>query len=165
MRSPSKRFHILCYTDLALKGCVFMWKILGFIVIVAFGGGYYMLSQKQVCIDEQKEPQKMELKIVDTLEGTGRAVEKGNTLRVHYRGTLENGQQFDSSFDRGEPLQFKVGVGQVIKGWDDGLLGMKVGGKRTIHIPSELGYGARGAGGVIPPNSNLVFDVELVEIL
>ncbi len=141
-----------------------MWKILSVVAIVAGGGAYYMLSPKQTCESKQKE-NKMELKIVDTIEGTGKVVEKGQTLRVHYRGTLEDGTQFDSSFDRGEPLQFIVGIGQVIKGWDDGLLGLKVGGKRTIHIPSELGYGARGAGRAIPPHSNLIFEVELMEIL
>lgn len=142
-----------------------MWKTLGIIACVVFGGAYYVISQKQIRTDEKKEHQKMEFKIVDTLEGTGKALEKGNTLRAHYRGTLENGKQFDSSFDRGEPLEFTVGVGQVIKGWDEGLLGMKVGGKRTIYIPSDMGYGARGAGSAIPPNSNLIFEVELVEIL
>ncbi|MBP9753125.1 MAG: FKBP-type peptidyl-prolyl cis-trans isomerase [Proteobacteria bacterium] len=143
-----------------------MWKknVILAILLSIGGGGYYLTSKTKEEKTNVKED-KMELKIVDTQEGTGSIVEKGDRLRVHYRGTLENGKQFDSSFDRGEPLEFTVGVGQVIKGWDDGLLGLKVGGKRTIHIPAHLGYGSRGAGNAIPPNSNLIFDVELVEIL
>lgn len=109
--------------------------------------------------------EKMTLKITDELVGDGKVAEKGKFVLVHYRGTLENGKQFDSSYDRGEPLRFKLGVGQVIKGWDDGISGMKVGGKRNLFIPAELGYGSRGAGNVIPPNSNLIFDCELVDVI
>jgi FK506-binding protein 2 len=83
---------------------------------------------------------------------------------VHYRGTLENGKQFDASYDRGQPLNFTVGQGQVIKGWDEGLLGMKIGEKRLLTISPELGYGARGVGGVIPGNATLIFETELVGI-
>ncbi|CAO5680557.1 MAG: hypothetical protein HEEMFOPI_00523 [Holosporales bacterium] len=144
-----------------------MWKKVAIFAILASAGSayYFMGLPKMKTSKMEKKENVMDLKIIDTHEGTGDFVEKGDRLRVHYRGTLENGKQFDSSFDRGEPLEFTVGVGQVIKGWDDGLLGLKVGGKRTIHIPSHLGYGSRGAGSVIPPNSNLIFDVELVEIL
>jgi peptidylprolyl isomerase len=96
--------------------------------------------------------------------GVGSKPKKGQTILAHYEGRLVSGQVFDSSYARGEPLDFKVGTGQVIQGWDEALLDMSMGEKRTLVIPPELGYGARGAGGVIPPNAWLVFDVELVEL-
>lgn len=100
-----------------------------------------------------------------TKPGTGAKPKKGQTIRAHYEGRLTDGKVFDSSFARNEPLEFSVGVGQVIAGWDEGLMDMTVGEKRTLVIPPNLGYGARGAGGVIPPNAWLVFDVELVSVL
>ncbi len=104
------------------------------------------------------------LKYIDTKVGDGPSPEKGKTVTVHYTGTLKDGTKFDSSVDRGQPFKFVIGVGQVIKGWDEGVMTMKVGGKRTLIIPPELGYGARGAGGVIPPNAELHFDVELLGV-
>ncbi|WP_082803802.1 MULTISPECIES: FKBP-type peptidyl-prolyl cis-trans isomerase [unclassified Anabaena] len=104
------------------------------------------------------------LKYVELEEGTGATPERGQTVTVHYTGTLEDGSKFDSSRDRNRPFSFTIGVGQVIKGWDEGLSTMKVGGRRQLIIPSELGYGARGAGGVIPPNATLLFDVELLDV-
>ncbi len=104
------------------------------------------------------------LKYVELKEGTGATPQPGQTVEVHYVGTLEDGTKFDSSRDRGQPFSFKIGVGQVIKGWDEGLSTMKVGGRRKLIIPPDLGYGARGAGNVIPPNSTLLFDVELLAV-
>src|SRR3990170_2258044 len=102
------------------------------------------------------------LKYIDELVGEGETPSKGQRVRVHYTGTLTNGKKFDSSRDRGQPFEFTIGVGQVIKGWDEGVATMRVGGKRQLIIPAELGYGARGAPPAIPPNAELVFDVELL---
>ena len=108
------------------------------------------------------------LKYTDTKAGDGATAASGNKVSVHYTGWLYNngakGAKFDSSVDRGQPFQFTLGAHQVIAGWDEGVAGMKVGGKRTLIIPPELGYGARGAGGVIPPNATLMFDVELLGV-
>ena len=106
------------------------------------------------------------LEIKDLVVGKGAEAKAGDTIKVHYVGTLANGDKFDASKDHGtEPFTFDLGKGRVIKGWDDGVAGMKVGGKRKLTIPPHLGYGARGAGPKIPPNSTLVFEVELVEIV
>ena len=104
------------------------------------------------------------LKIIELQVGEGAEAASGQTVSVHYRGTLENGKQFDASYDRGTPFTFPLGAGRVIKGWDEGVVGMKVGGKRKLVIPPDLAYGSRGAGGVIPPNATLVFEVELLDV-
>jgi len=104
------------------------------------------------------------LKYADIVEGSGESPRAGQSVTVHYTGTLEDGTKFDSSLDRGQPFTFQIGVGRVIKGWDEGVMSMKVGGKRKLIIPAHLGYGARGAGGVIPPNATLLFEVELISV-
>jgi FKBP-type peptidyl-prolyl cis-trans isomerase len=104
------------------------------------------------------------LEYVEVTAGTGEQAVAGKTVKVHYTGKLTDGKVFDSSYTRGEPIEFPLGAGRVIKGWDEGIALMKVGGKASLTIPPELGYGARGAGGVIPPNATLVFEVELVEM-
>lgn len=111
------------------------------------------------------------MEIIDVSVGTGAEAVKGKAVTVHYTGWLydemsndHRGPQFDSSRDRGDPFSFALGAGMVIKGWDQGVAGMKVGGQRTLIIPPEMGYGSRGAGGVIPPNATLVFDVELLDV-
>jgi FKBP-type peptidyl-prolyl cis-trans isomerase FkpA len=105
-----------------------------------------------------------DLKIEDIREGTGKEAKTGDAVAVHYVGTLTDGKKFDSSRDRGSPFSFRLGAGQVIRGWDQGVPGMKVGGVRKLTIPPDMAYGARGFPPVIPPNSTLVFEVELVEI-
>jgi len=105
-----------------------------------------------------------ELKIEDLAEGTGDGAVAGDTVSVHYTGWLTDGTKFDSSLDSGQPFEFGLGQGEVIQGWDEGVAGMKVGGKRKLVIPPAMGYGDAGAGGVIPPNATLVFEVELLAI-
>ena len=117
-------------------------------------------NEEEIVMEDQTQG----LVIEDVVEGTGDAIQNGQVAVMHYTGTLEDGTKFDSSLDRNEPFQFTLGVGQVIAGWEKGILGMKVGGKRKLVISPEMGYGAAGAGGVIPPNATLLFDVELLEI-
>ena len=143
-------------------------KIFTFIALLMFTS----FSQSIELVNEEKgkmqDKEIKELIITDNKVGEGREAEKGLTVTVHYTGWLyekgEKTSKFDSSVDRREPFSFVLGVGQVIKGWDQGVSGMQVGGSRTIIIPSDMGYGSRGAGNVIPPNSDLIFDVELIEI-
>ena len=104
-----------------------------------------------------------DLQIKNNIEGVGDKIVNHSKIKVHYIGMLEDGTKFDSSYDRGEPFSFQIGLRQVIKGWETGIIGMKVGGKRTLIIPPELGYGERGAGELIPPNSTLIFDIEIID--
>lgn len=105
-----------------------------------------------------------ELIVEDKVVGQGVEVKSGDTIVMHYTGTLENGQKFDSSVDRGQPFETQIGVGQVIKGWDEGVIGMRVGGKRKLTIPGSMAYGEQGVPGAIPPNATLIFELELLEI-
>jgi FKBP-type peptidyl-prolyl cis-trans isomerase len=105
-----------------------------------------------------------QLEITDHVVGTGATPQRGQTAVVHYTGTLTDGTKFDSSVDRGRPFSFPLGMGRVIRGWDEGVATMQVGGKRTLTIPPEMGYGAGGVPGVIPPNATLVFEVELLDV-
>lgn len=106
-----------------------------------------------------------ELQVTDLVEGQGKEVVKGALIITQYRGFLEDGTSFDSSYDRGQPFQCVIGTGRVIKGWDQGLMGMKVGGKRKLYVPSHLAYGERQVGPHIKPHSNLVFEIELLDVL
>ena len=115
-------------------------------------------------MDEQAIQTASGLEYVEIVEGTGRRPKAGESVSVHYTGWLTSGRKFDSSLDRGQPLVFPIGRGRVIKGWDEGVGSMKVGGKRKLIIPAHLGYGDSGAGGVIPPGATLIFEVELVGI-
>lgn len=148
------------------------------IAIIIVGLGYYFLNTKpntktltnnQNIINEDKtmnqESNASELKIETLKEGTGEGAKNGDLVTVNYTGTLENGTKFDSSLNPGRsPFQFTLGQNMVIQGWELGILGMKVGEKRKLTIPAELGYGASGAGGVIPPNATLIFEVDLLKI-
>jgi len=123
-----------------------------------------ILSFDELSTEEGGVSEVDELEIKDITVGEGEEAKEGDVVSVHYKGTLTDGKEFDSSYSRNQPFEFTLGAGQVIKGWDLGVAGMKAGGKRILTIPSELGYGEAGAGADIPPNSTLVFEVELLEI-
>ncbi|MDD9860609.1 MAG: FKBP-type peptidyl-prolyl cis-trans isomerase [Nitrospira sp.] len=140
-------------------GCAGVLMVL---VAVAGGTGTGFAAEQE----SELEPVKTEsgLVYVDLVEGSGQEARAGDNAVVHYTGWLEDGTKFDSSVDRGEPFSFQLGAGRVIKGWDEGVAGMHIGGKRKLTIPSHLGYGDRGAGGIIPPDATLIFEVELLDL-
>lgn len=148
--------------------------VLAVTVLLTAGIGSYVLLTRSTPKAQKEETKPVvttltatpsaTLKIEDLEKGSGREVKSGDAVVMHYSGTLENGEKFDSSYDRGQPFTTRIGVGQVIKGWDEGVPGMKIGGKRRLTIPPDLAYGNRGAGNKIPPNSTLIFDVELIDI-
>ncbi|KIC69500.1 FKBP-type peptidyl-prolyl cis-trans isomerase [Kocuria rhizophila] len=127
--------------------------------------GQRKLDRSKPEVDFPQDPVPTELRIVDEIQGTGKEATPGATVSCHYVGvTYSGGEEFDASWNRGEPLDFTVGIGQVIQGWDQGLLGMKVGGRRRLEIPSEMAYGKRGAGAQIGPDEALIFVVDLLDV-
>ena len=147
---------------------VLFWGACLFLVVVIVGIIVLGSRDAKVTKEEKKEmpvqTQNSQLKIEDLVVGTGAEAVSGKEVTVHYTGTLTDGKKFDSSVDQGQPFKFTLGAGQVIAGWDQGFAGMKVGGKRKLTIPPELGYGSRGAGATIPPNATLIFEVELLDV-
>jgi len=145
-----------------------MKKIFLIIILIVIAGGVYFLFQnsknnkESTATDNYEIQESMKIEILK--EGTGEEAKNGDTVSVHYTGTLEDGTKVDSSRDRGTPFSFILGAGRVIKGWDLGVAGMKIGEQRKLTIPSNLGYGTQGAGEVIPPNATLIFEVELLGI-
>ena len=141
------------------------WTAFGVLALVGLAT---FVGQATLAGDKKKEEKVITtdsgLKYVDVKVGDGDVAKKGDTVSVHYTGWLKDGKKFDSSKDRGKPFEFPLGAGRVIKGWDEGVAGMKVGGTRKLIIPPDLGYGARGAGNVIPPNAELTFEVELLKL-
>lgn len=138
--------------------------ILSTIAVIAGSPVYAAKDPAQIKSGKEITKTESGLEYIDVKEGSGKIPESGQTVIVHYTGTLTDGTKFDSSRDRKEPFKFKLGQGQVIKGWDEGLSTMKIGGIRKLTVPPELGYGANSPGGVIPPNATLLFDVELIGV-
>ncbi len=151
-----------------------IYIVVGLLVLIIWyflltsGGSENLQKEKedttQQTMDTNTATDSAQLKIEDIKVGEGKEVTAGDTVVMHYSGTLTDGTKFDSSYDRGEPFETRIGVGSVIQGWDMGVPGMKVGGKRKLTIPPQLGYGESGAGAAIPPNATLIFEVELLEI-
>ena len=141
-------------------------KNIGAWVWVVRVSGLFFLQGPGTGLGAEPEPVKTfsGLQYVDLVTGDGREAHVGETAFVHYTGWLEDGTKFDSSVDRGEPFSFRLGTGRVIKGWDEGVVGMRIGAKRKLIIPPHLGYGGRGAGRIIPANATLIFEVELLDL-
>ena len=143
-------------------------KIIITIIIISaifYGGNYYIKKMNLTSTNQTAQEENTPKVQIETLqEGSGAEAKEGDNISVNYTGVLENGEKFDSNLDRSEPFQFTLGIGQVIKGWDEGIVGMKMGEKRKLIIPSELGYGTEGVSGRIPPNATLIFEVELLKI-
>lgn len=144
-----------------------LFSIITFAALTFAGCSSTKTTSSATTLVEQPKNQEVsvsELKMEDIKVGTGEEAKAGDVVSVHYTGTLTDGKKFDSSVDRNQPFEFTLGAGQVIKGWDQGVAGMKVGGKRKLTIPSDLAYGDRAVGGVIPAGATLLFDVELISI-
>ena len=137
---------------------------IGVVVLLALSAVGYVLSKRGGSTSGPEVTTASGLKYVEVLEGSGATPQRGQTVTVHYTGTLTNGTKFDSSVDRGRPAEYRIGVGEVIKGWDEGIMSMKVGGKRKLIVPANLGYGPMGRPPNIPGNSTLLFDVELLGV-
>lgn len=139
-------------------------SIIIIIILVILAGGFFYFMQPKNANSNQPAPENQGLKIETLQEGSGEAAKTGDKVTVNYVGTLEDGTKFDSSIDRGQPFPFKLGEGGIIQGWEIGVLGMKVGEKRKLTIPPDLAYGAEGRPPVIPPNSTLIFEIDLLKI-
>lgn len=162
----SKNGNIVTIQKMGNKGKILL---LGITILIVIGGILvFRKSSNNTSLPTTEPPATMnvveELKIEDLVVGTGIEAVAGKSVTVNYSGTLVDGTKFDSSYDRGTPFTFNLGAGEVIQGWDKGIAGMKVGGKRKLTIPPNLGYGAQGAGSTIPPNATLIFEVELLKI-